>query len=96
MGYTREAAARYSFLLAVPAVFGSGFYQLFKSWGEPNAVGFAPTAVATVIAFLVGYAVIVVFLKLISQKSFMPFVYYRIGLGALLLALLTAGSVVAI
>lgn len=93
MGYTREAAARYSFLLAVPAVFGSGFYQLFKSIGEDNPVGWGPTALATLIAFVVGYTVIVFFLRLVSTRSYMPFVYYRVALGALLLVLLAAGVI---
>lgn len=91
MGYTREAAARYSFLLAVPAVFGSGFYQLFKSIGEDNPIGPGPTALATLLAFLSGYAVIVFFLRLVSTRSYFPFVYYRIVIGFGLLALLIAG-----
>jgi undecaprenyl-diphosphatase len=91
MGYTREAAARYSFLLAIPAVLASGFYQLYRSWeiGSPIAPG--PTAMATLIAFLVGYGVIVMFLRLVSTRSYMPFVYYRIALGLLVLALLQFG-----
>lgn len=93
LGYTREAAARYSFLLAVPAVFGSGFYQLFKSIGQDNPVGWGPTALATVIAFFVGYAVIVFFLKLVSTKSYMPFVWYRVVVGVLLLILLGTGVI---
>ncbi|NTJ41927.1 undecaprenyl-diphosphate phosphatase [Agrobacterium larrymoorei] len=93
LGYTREAAARYSFLLAVPAVFGSGFYQLFKSIGEDNPVGWGPTALATVIAFFVGYAVIVFFLKLVSTKSYMPFVWYRVVIGIALLGLLLGGVI---
>ncbi|WP_320199304.1 undecaprenyl-diphosphate phosphatase [Agrobacterium sp. rho-13.3] len=93
LGYTREAAARYSFLLAIPAVFGSGFYQLFKSIGQENPVGWGPTALATVISFFVGYAVIVFFLKLVSTKSYLPFVYYRVVLGAVLLVLLSTGVI---
>lgn len=93
LGYTREAAARYSFLLAVPAVFGSGFYQLFKSIGKDNPVGWGPTGLATLIAFFVGYAVIVVFLKLVSTKSYMPFVWYRVVLGVILLGLLGTGVI---
>lgn len=96
MGYTREAAARYSFLLAVPAVFGSGFYQLFKSIGEDNPVGWGATWLATAIAFVVGYAVIVFFLKLVSTRSYMPFVWYRIALGLLILVLLATGQIPAI
>ncbi len=93
LGYTREAAARYSFLLAVPAVFGSGFYQLFKSIGQDNPVGWGQTALATLISFVVGYAVIVVFLKLVSTKSYMPFVWYRIIIGFALLGLLFTGVI---
>lgn len=91
MGYTREAAARYSFLLAIPAVFGSGFYQLFKSLGHENPVGWAETFLATVVAFVVGYVVIVFFLKLVSTKSYMPFVWYRILIGLGIILLLVAG-----
>lgn len=91
MGYTREAAARYSFLLAVPAVLASGLYQLVRSWGVPGPVGSGPTALATAISFVVGYGVIIVFLRIVSSRSYMPFVYYRLVLGALLFALLGAG-----
>lgn len=90
LGYTRQAAARYSFLLAIPAVMGSGFYQLYKSWGLPG-VGASQTALATVVAFFSGYCVIVVFLKWISTQSYMPFVVYRIGLGIVVMGLLMAG-----
>jgi undecaprenyl-diphosphatase len=92
MGYRREAAARYSFLLAIPTVLASGFYQLFRSWEHGSAVAAGPTALATLVAFGVGYVVIVVFLKLVSTRSYMPFVAYRIALGAVVLALLQAGA----
>ncbi|MNE61284.1 Undecaprenyl-diphosphatase [compost metagenome] len=91
MGYTREAAARYSFLLAIPAVFGSGFYQLVKTFGEETPVAAGPTALATLLAFFVGYAVIMLFLKLVSTKSYMPFVIYRIILGAVITTCLVTG-----
>ncbi|AQU69833.1 undecaprenyl-diphosphate phosphatase [Streptomyces niveus] len=79
MGYTREAAARYSFLLAVPAVLASGAFELRKA-GEGH-VSWGPTIFATIVAFVVGYAVIAWFMKFITTKSFMPFVIYRILLG---------------
>jgi undecaprenyl-diphosphatase len=91
MGYTREAAARYSFLLAVPAVLASGFYQLIKTWGKVGPVAPGPTVLATVIAFAVGYWVIVVFLKLVSTRGYLPFVVYRIALGLLVFVLLGTG-----
>ncbi|GAA1173225.1 undecaprenyl-diphosphate phosphatase [Streptomyces hebeiensis] len=85
MGYTRESAARYSFLLAVPAVLASGAYEL-KDAGEGH-VSWGPTLFATAIAFGVGYAVIAWFMKFITTKSFMPFVIYRVLLGIALFAL---------
>ncbi|MBL1100656.1 undecaprenyl-diphosphate phosphatase [Streptomyces coffeae] len=89
MGYTREAAARYSFLLAVPAVLASGLFEL-KDASEGHT-SWGPTIFATVIAFVVGYAVIAWFMKFISSKSFMPFVIYRILLGLVLFALVGFG-----
>ncbi len=91
MGYTREAAARYSFLLALPAVAASGLYQLARSAGTATPIAAGPTALATLIAFGVGYAVIVWFLKLVSTRGYRPFVLYRIALGALVLLLLATG-----
>lgn len=88
LGYTREAAARYSFLLAMPAVFASGFYKVAKVLTGGDHVDVGPTLVATLIAFAVGYLVIVWFLKLISTRSFAPFVWYRLGLAAVVAALL--------
>ncbi|MXP27080.1 undecaprenyl-diphosphate phosphatase [Altererythrobacter indicus] len=93
MGYTREAAARYSFLLAIPAVLASGFYQLAQSWNEWGRIGPGPTALATAIAFIVGYAVIMVFLKIVSTRSYFPFVVYRIFAGGALLILLYTGVI---
>lgn len=91
MGYTREAAARYSFLLAVPAVLASGFYQLWRSAEVGSPVAAGPTVLATVVAFGVGYVVIVAFMKFVTTRSYLPFVAYRIALGLLVLALLQAG-----
>ncbi|HZX39667.1 MAG TPA: undecaprenyl-diphosphate phosphatase [Streptomyces sp.] len=86
MGYTREAAARYSFLLAIPAVLASGVFEL-KDASEGGHVSWPQTIFATIIAFAVGYAVIAWFMKFITTKSFMPFVIYRILLGILLFIL---------
>ena len=92
LGYTRPAAARFGFLLAIPAVFGSGLYELVHSFGEPEgAYGYAATAVATVVAFAVGYAVIAFLMRYIEKRSFLPFVIYRIALGSVLLVLLGLG-----
>ncbi len=96
LGYSREAALRYSFLLALPAVFGSGLYQL-KGALDQNAgaqvFSLSETFIATTIAFVVGYAVIAWLLKFIATKSFMPFIIYRVVLGSVLLILLSAGVI---
>ncbi|MGV8968880.1 MAG: undecaprenyl-diphosphate phosphatase [Microbacteriaceae bacterium] len=92
LGYTRVAAARFSFLLAIPAVFGAGLYELVNSFGEPEGVyGYAETAVATFIAFVVGYFIIAFLMRYISTRSFLPFVIYRIALGGTLIVLLSTG-----
>ncbi len=93
MGYTREAAARYSFLLAIPAVLASGFYQLYKSWGVVGPVSHGATALAAAISFVVGYGVIVVFLRIVSSRGYWPFVVYRVLLGFGVLALLGLGYI---
>jgi undecaprenyl-diphosphatase len=91
LGYRREAAARYSFLLAVPAVLASGVFEL-KDAAEGGHVAWGPTLFATVIAFVSGYVVISWFMKFVSSKSFMPFVWYRIALGLAIIALVAAGA----
>jgi len=92
LGYTRPAAAEYAFLLAVPAVFGSGFYELLQSFDEPGGpYGPIDTAVATVVAFGVGLAVIAFLMSYIKKRSFLPFVIYRLALGGLLIVLLSTG-----
>ncbi|MDP1711218.1 MAG: undecaprenyl-diphosphate phosphatase [Candidatus Nanopelagicaceae bacterium] len=96
LGYSREAALRYSFLLALPAVFGSGFYELKKALGDStgtNVFSLSETFLATGIAFVVGYAVIAWLLKYVATKSFFPFIVYRIAVGTVILGLLTAGVI---
>lgn len=105
MGYTRKAAARYAFLLAIPAVFASGLYKAAKevpvlftaegravaaAAGEPSLLAIA---VATVVAFVVGFAVIVWFMRIIENHSYLMFVVYRVVAGLLLLAMLWFGAV---
>lgn len=92
MGYTREAAARYSFLLAIPAVLGSGFYQLLKVLKAPtDPTPMSATIVATVVAFAVALVVIGVFMKYISRGSYLPFVVYRVLAGVAIIVLLSTG-----
>ena len=94
LGYTREAAARYAFLLAIPAVVASGLYEATKIGSDPT-VEWGPTILATVIAFVTGFAVIAWLLRWVSTRSYLPFVIYRIALGLLLIILLLTGVLVA-
>ena len=90
LGYKREAATRYAFLLAIPAVFISGLFKLKDIPGDPN-LAWGPTIVATVIAFGVGLAVIHWLLKYVSKHNFSIFVWYRLALAAVVAGLLLGG-----
>ncbi|HEY3894154.1 MAG TPA: undecaprenyl-diphosphate phosphatase [Pseudonocardiaceae bacterium] len=90
LGYRREAAARYSFLLAVPAVLASGLFELTKI-GDGATPDWGPTILATVVAFGAGYLVIAWFLKFIAHHTFTPFVVYRVVVGALVMVLVAVG-----
>lgn len=90
LGYTREAATRYSFLLAIPAIYASGLFKL-KDIGDDACVRWGPTILATVISFVIGYAVIAWLIRYITTHSFKPFVIYRIGLALVLAILLALG-----
>ena len=94
MGYRREAAARYAFLLAIPAVMASGLYKL-KDIGDDTTVSWGPTILATVIAFVIGYAVIAWLLRYIETHTFTIFVVYRLILAGVLMALLATGTIAA-
>lgn len=89
--YNRAAAARYSFLLAIPAVLASGAYELTEIGAEDSHMDWGPTILATVVAGVIGYAVIAWFMRFISTRSFMPFVIYRVALGVTVLALIWFG-----
>ncbi|GAA4667332.1 undecaprenyl-diphosphate phosphatase [Streptomyces chumphonensis] len=91
LGYNRAAAARYSFLLAIPAVLASGALELTAIGDEGGHVSWGPTILATIVSGLVGYAVIAWFMKFISTRSFLPFVIYRVALGTALLVLIWVG-----
>lgn len=96
LGYDRVSALRYSFLLALPAVFGSGLYELYKALTDPSTpstYSMPMTLVATIIAFVVGYVMIAWLLKFVSTKSFAPFVIYRVLLGMLVIVLLATGTI---
>ncbi|HEX8081809.1 MAG TPA: undecaprenyl-diphosphate phosphatase [Jatrophihabitans sp.] len=91
-GLDRVTAARFSFLMSVPAVVASGLFEARKI-GEEGAPGMGVTVVATVISFIVGLASIAWLLKFVSRHSTMSFIVYRVALGVLLLGLLASGAV---
>ena len=92
LGYSRVAAARYSFLLAIPAVLGSGGLELSKIGGA-DTPRWAPTILATVIAFGVGYLVIAWLLKFLTTHTFRGFMIYRVALGSAVFVALGAGVI---
>ena len=95
LGFDREAATRFAFLLAIPAVVGAGLFELKEIPNGDNAFGWGPTIIATVVSFVVGYAAIAWLLRYVSTRSYTPFVVYRILLGAGTLILLGAGVLTA-
>lgn len=92
LGLTRVAAARYSFLLAIPAVLSSAALEATKIADESNPA-WGPTLLATVIAFVVALAVIAWLLRFISNHTFKPFIVYRVVLALAVLGLLASGTI---
>ena len=95
LGYTRQAAARYSFLLAIPAVLGSGLFQFVSSFGDLSQDLLVATVLATIVSGVVGLSVIHYLLKYLQKGSFLPFVVWRVGVGVWLLVMLTSGALTA-
>ena len=95
MGLDRTTAARFSFLLSVPAVVLSGLFELagILSGSEKQDVSTAKLAIATVLAFVVGYAAIAWLLRYLTSHSTIVFVVYRLILGSLVLVLVSTGSI---
>jgi undecaprenyl-diphosphatase len=91
-GLDRPAAARYSFLLSIPAVVLSGLFELRKI-GEPGGADALPTAIATVAAFIVGYASIALLLRYLARHGLGVFVVYRVAIGVIVLVLATSGTI---
>ena len=112
MGYTREAAVRTSFLMAIPAVFGAGILEAVSAVKDVNACsatkaadacaaigafpGWGATIAATIVAFFIGYIVIIAFLKFVSSFSYKAFAIYRIVLAVIVALLLITGKLPAI
>lgn len=90
-GFTRAAAARFSFLIGIPAVLASGLVEFKDSYLYLDAATLSGTVVATLTSFVVGYAVIAGLLKYLNKGSFMPFVIWRLVVGFGLLVMLSNG-----
>ncbi len=94
-GFNRASAARFSFLIGIPAVLASGLLQFGQSYQNLEQEALAGTVVATATSFVVGYLVIAGLLKYLAKGSFLPFVIWRVLVGLTLLVLLALGVVAA-
>lgn len=95
-GLDRVTATRLSFFLAIPALLAAGILEAVTKASEiSNGIGWGPTIVATVASFLVAYATIAWLLRYISRHGFGLFIAYRVGLGVLLIVLLSTGAIAA-
>lgn len=95
LNMSREAAARFSFLLAIPAVLASGLFSLPDAF-DPSvgqSASWAQLLIGTAIAFVVGYAAIAWFLQFVQKHSLAWFAGYRVILGLLVMGLLAAGII---
>jgi undecaprenyl-diphosphatase len=92
-GFDRESAARYSFLLSIPAVVLSGLFELRKVGGGSHQASASAVIIATVVAFIVGYASIAFLLRYLQRHTLMLFIVYRVVLGTVVIALTAAGAI---
>ncbi len=92
-GFKRVDAARFAFLIGIPAVLASGILQFQASYANLDSEQLSGTIVATITSFVVGYLVIAGLLKYLSRGSFLPFVIWRVAVGVLLIVLLSLGLV---
>lgn len=88
LGLNREAATRFSFLIAIPAVLGAGLYQFITSYTDLPEGLLVSTLIATLVSFVVGYAVIAFLLAYVKKGSFLPFVIWRVLVGVFVLTLI--------
>jgi undecaprenyl-diphosphatase len=93
LGMKRDVAARFSFLLSVPAIVLSGLYGLGEILARDDGAGLGALAVATLFAFIFGYASIAFLLRFLATHSTLVFVVYRVALGAIVLGLTATGAI---
>ena len=93
----RVTATRLSFLLGIPALVGAGVFEAVKTQDEiSQRVGWTPTIIGIVVSFIVAYASIAWLLRFVSRNSIIPFVWYRVTIGLILVILLGTGVLTAI
>ena len=93
LGFDRPSAARFSFLMSAPVIFGAGILRFSDALSSDETVSWGPMIVGSIIAAVVGALVIRWLLAYLERGTLMPFVWYRIGLGTLVLALSATGVV---
>lgn len=93
LGLDREAAARFSFLLSVPSIFSAGVYELYQQRHEILGGGLVPTIIATLVAFISGYAAIAFLINFLKRHSTGVFIVYRVMLAALIIYLANTGRI---
>lgn len=96
LGIEREAAARFSFLLSIPAVFASGIYECYKALPTISSADLTSLVVATLVAWIVGYLSIAFLLRYLRTHSLMVFIVYRVVLAIVVFALLSNGTLSAL
>ncbi len=92
LGFTREAAARFSFLMSMPIILAAGGYLTLKTVSAGVSIALMPLLVGVVVSFISAYACIHLFLKLVTRVGMLPFVIYRLALGIFLFGFLLLGS----
>ncbi len=93
LGLNRETAARFSFLMSIPAVAASGLLQFYQALKFLDKDGLAVLIIATIVSGIVGYISIDLLIKFLKKKSTMVFIVYRIGIGVIIITLLLSGII---
>jgi undecaprenyl-diphosphatase len=96
IGMARPDAARFSFLLGVPAIAGAGLFEMKDALAQLGVSGWAPLALGVATAAIAGYASIAWLLRYLQRRTLAPFVLYRIAMAVLLVALILSGLIPAL
>ncbi len=87
LGFNREASARFSFLLSIPLILAAGLYKFVESFSLDVHVEWGGLASGVLLSFMSAYACIHFFLKWLNEIGFVPFLFYRLLLGVILLSI---------